>query len=79
MRASDGAREHPHGAPPALRRYELELISTYGNMCGAEREGGTPPPASGERRLKKGDRIWQIAFGSGFKCNSAVWQCLRNH
>nr|GMC59941.1 3-ketoacyl-CoA synthase 6 [Ipomoea batatas]GMC67806.1 3-ketoacyl-CoA synthase 6 [Ipomoea batatas]GME06924.1 3-ketoacyl-CoA synthase 6 [Ipomoea batatas] len=29
-------------------------------------------------RMKKGDRIWQIAFGSGFKCNSAVWKCNRN-
>lgn len=29
-------------------------------------------------RLKKGDKVWQIAFGSGFKCNSAVWQALRN-
>jgi len=29
-------------------------------------------------RLKKGDRIWQIAFGSGFKCNSAVWKALRD-
>lgn len=28
-------------------------------------------------RVKKGDRIWQIAFGSGFKCNSAVWRALR--
>ncbi|KAK1311535.1 3-ketoacyl-CoA synthase 19 [Acorus calamus] len=28
-------------------------------------------------RIKKGDRTWQIAFGSGFKCNSAVWQALR--
>lgn len=27
--------------------------------------------------LRKGDRIWQIAFGSGFKCNSAVWRALR--
>lgn len=27
--------------------------------------------------MKKGDRVWQIAFGSGFKCNSAVWKCNR--
>lgn len=29
-------------------------------------------------RVSRGDRIWQIAFGSGFKCNSAVWEALRN-
>jgi 3-ketoacyl-CoA synthase len=29
-------------------------------------------------RIKKGDRTWQIAFGSGFKCNSAVWRSLRS-
>ncbi|KAL6980171.1 3-ketoacyl-CoA synthase 11 [Sarracenia purpurea var. burkii] len=28
-------------------------------------------------RVKRGDRMWQIAFGSGFKCNSAVWKALR--
>ncbi|GAB4832912.1 3-ketoacyl-CoA synthase 11 [Ancistrocladus abbreviatus] len=28
-------------------------------------------------RMMRGDRIWQIAFGSGFKCNSAVWKALR--
>lgn len=31
----------------------------------------------GKGRIKKGDRTWQIAFGSGFKCNSAVWRALR--
>ena len=29
-------------------------------------------------RIKKGDRIWQVGFGSGFKCNSAVWHALRD-
>ncbi|KAK6946263.1 LOW QUALITY PROTEIN: FAE1/Type III polyketide synthase-like protein [Dillenia turbinata] len=29
-------------------------------------------------RVMKGHRIWQIAFGSGFKCNSVVWQALCN-
>nr|AAU05611.1 3-ketoacyl-CoA synthase [Physaria fendleri] len=27
-------------------------------------------------RMKKGNKAWQIALGSGFKCNSAVWVAL---
>jgi 3-ketoacyl-CoA synthase len=27
--------------------------------------------------VKRGDRVWQLAFGSGFKCNSAVWVANR--
>ncbi|ESR66183.1 hypothetical protein CICLE_v10007953mg [Citrus x clementina] len=30
-----------------------------------------------KERVKRGDRVWQIAFGSGFKCNSVVWQAMR--
>ncbi|KAL1353707.1 3-ketoacyl-CoA synthase 4-like isoform X1 [Arachis hypogaea] len=29
-------------------------------------------------RMRRGNRLWQIAFGSGFKCNSAVWEALHN-
>jgi 3-ketoacyl-CoA synthase len=28
--------------------------------------------------LRKGDKIWQLGFGGGFKCNSAVWQARKN-
>ncbi|KAK9057348.1 hypothetical protein SSX86_022183 [Deinandra increscens subsp. villosa] len=28
-------------------------------------------------RVKKGDRVWQMAFGSGFKCSSVVWRARR--
>ncbi|CAN8239299.1 unnamed protein product [Cochlearia groenlandica] len=27
-------------------------------------------------RMRKGDRVWQIGFGSGFKANSAAWECI---
>ncbi|KAK8954340.1 3-ketoacyl-CoA synthase 11 [Platanthera zijinensis] len=28
-------------------------------------------------RIKNKDRIWQIVFGSEFKCNSVVWRALK--
>lgn len=28
-------------------------------------------------KVRAGDRVWQLAFGSGFKCNSAVWRAVR--
>ncbi|MCE0482381.1 hypothetical protein HAX54_041081 [Datura stramonium] len=34
--------------------------------------------AEAKGRVKKGDTLWQIAFGSGFKCSSAIWRAIRS-
>ena len=28
--------------------------------------------------VKRGQRLWQLSFGSGFKCASAAWTALRD-
>ncbi|KAL2227177.1 UNVERIFIED_CONTAM: 3-ketoacyl-CoA synthase 5 [Sesamum indicum] len=30
-----------------------------------------------KERVKKGDRVWQLGMGSGPKCNTLVWECIR--
>ena len=66
------------GGPAVIIRSECEAIcnARFGGAGGDGRyEMDYVRSVGGVRR---GHRVLQVAFGSGFKCNSAVWLAL-NH
>jgi 3-ketoacyl-CoA synthase len=68
------------------RSLSLEDTDMEPSKCSLHRFGNTSSSslwyelayAEAKGQVRRGHRVWQIGFGSGFKCNSAVWRALRD-
>ncbi|GAB2228869.1 hypothetical protein Droror1_Dr00023002 [Drosera rotundifolia] len=78
------------GGKPVLNEMQKGLRMSKGDMEASRmtlyRRGNTSSSSiwyglgygEAKGRIKKGDRVWQIAFGSGFKCSSIIRHALRS-
>ncbi|KAH7864815.1 hypothetical protein Vadar_034156 [Vaccinium darrowii] len=79
----------PHvGAKQVLDALQKKLGFTEGDMEASRmtlyRFGNTSSSsvwyalayAEAKGRISRGDRVWQMAFGSGFKCCSVIWRAI---
>ncbi|XP_066396561.1 3-ketoacyl-CoA synthase 1-like [Miscanthus floridulus] len=67
------------------RSLSLQDTNMEPSKCALHRFGNTSSSslwyelayAEAKGRVQRGHHVWQIGFGSGFKCNSAVWRALQ--
>ncbi|CAD7695581.1 unnamed protein product [Ostreobium quekettii] len=65
------------GLPKDKVEPNFQTLEWYGNTSSAT-VWYSLAYAETVQSVRKGDVVWQVGFGSGFKCNSAVWTALRN-
>ena len=62
---------------PALIRPSKATLERFGNTSSSS-VWYVLGYIEGQQGVRRGDCVWQIAYGSGVKCNSAVWRAIRN-
>ncbi|KAJ6736175.1 3-KETOACYL-COA SYNTHASE [Salix viminalis] len=89
MKAIDHIITHVGGQPVldgVERNLKLSKIDMEASRMTLYRFGNTSSSSvwyglayiEAKGRVKRGDRVWQIAFGSGFKCNSLIMKAMRD-
>lgn len=89
MKAIDHIITHVGGQPVldgVERNLKLSKIDMEASRMTLYRFGNTSSSSvwyglayiEAKDRVKRGDRVWQIAFGSGFKCNSLIMKAMRD-
>lgn len=61
--------------PPEKTEPSFQTLHWYGNTSSST-IWYSLAYAESCQGVKKGDVVWQVGFGSGFKCNSAVWKAI---
>jgi len=67
------------GLAPAAMAPSRATLARYGNTSSSSIWYTLAGIEASPGGVAAGDQVWQVAFGSGFKCNSAVWRALRTN
>jgi len=66
-----GAERNPLAIVDCVRKHQVTVMHFVPSMLSVFLQY-----LEAKGRMKMGDKVWQIGFGSGFKANSAVWKCI---
>ena len=64
--------------PDAAMQPSFATLARFGNTSSASTWITLANVEASHRGVKKGDKLWQLGLGGGFKCLSATWRAVRD-